>query len=94
MGVTVIVELQIKPEQRSSVEPLFARLLHETRSRAGNEGVTVHRNQDVATIVILIEHWASRKQYETYNSWRAERGDLANWRCNCKRRRAGASLIR
>lgn len=77
MNVTVIVELKIKPDQLEKVEPLFASLLHETRGRPGNQGVTVHRDQDDALSVILIEHWASRDQYETYNRWRAERGDLA-----------------
>ena len=77
MSTKVIVELEIKSEKMEEVHPLFSSLLQETRSRDGNEGVTVHLDQDVPTSIILIEQWASRLQYEEYNQWRAERGDLA-----------------
>ena len=77
MSTKVIVELEIKSEKMEEVHPLFSSLLQETRSRDGNEGVTVHLDQDVPTSIILIEQWASRLQYEEYNQWRTERGDLA-----------------
>jgi quinol monooxygenase YgiN len=58
------------------MEALFTGLLGQTRAPEGNEGVTIHTDQDDPTTIIPIEHWASREHYVTYNKWRAERGDL------------------
>lgn len=77
MSIRVFVELKVKEEKAEGVRPLFSGLLHETRGRDGNEGVTVYSDQDEPTTIILIEQWASRSLYEEYNRWRAERGDLA-----------------
>jgi len=77
MAVTVLVELHIKADQIDNVRSLFASLLHETRGRDGNLGVTVHQDVDDLLTVILIEKWNQRKSYEIYNRWRMERGDLA-----------------
>jgi len=77
MSVRVFVELKIRAERLDDVQPLFANLLHETRARVGNEGVTVFSDQDSPTTIILMEQWASRSLYEEYNQWRFERGDLS-----------------
>ncbi|NRB17864.1 MAG: antibiotic biosynthesis monooxygenase [Rhodobacteraceae bacterium] len=76
MSIIVIVELQVKRDHLNQVHPLFTSLLPQTRNSEGNEGVTVHRDQDNPTSIILIEKWACREQYETYNCWRAKQGDL------------------
>jgi len=76
MSIKVFVELQVKEDKLKEIPPLFSSLLNETRSREGNEGVTIYSDQDVPTTIVLIEQWASRHLYEEYNQWRAERGDL------------------
>ena len=77
MSIKVFVELQVKEDKLKEIPPLFSSLLNETRSREGNEGVTVYADQDAPTTIVLVEQWASRHLYEEYNEWRAERGDLA-----------------
>ncbi len=77
MSTKVFVEIRIKKEKLEEVRPLFSTLLHETRSRDGNEGVTVYSDQAEPTTIVLTEQCASRRQYEEYNQWRAEHGDLA-----------------
>ena len=52
MTITVLVELNIKADQIENVRPLFASLLHETRGREGNLGVTVHQDADDLLTVI------------------------------------------
>ena len=77
MSIKIHIELKVKEERRDDVQPLFAKLLVETRARNGNEGVTVYADQDSPTTIILIEQWSSRTLYEEYNRWRSERGDLS-----------------
>jgi len=76
MSIKVFVELQVKEDKLKEIPPLFSSLLNETRSRKGNEGVTVYSDQDIPTTIVLVEQWASRHLYEEYNQWRAKRGDF------------------
>ena len=76
MSVKIIVEIQVKEKKMELVNSLFSDLLKETRSRNGNEGVSVYSNQGTPTNIILIEQWKSRNHYEQYNKWRTERGDF------------------
>jgi len=77
VSLTVHVELRVKEEKLAEVQPLFGALLSETRGREGNEGVTVHQDQDAPTTILLVEQWISRGHYVAYNQWRTERGDFA-----------------
>ncbi len=77
MSINVFVELFLRKDKREEIVPLFAKLLQQTRSRDGNEGVTILSDQDEPSSILLVEQWQSRRQYEQYNKWRAERGDLA-----------------
>jgi quinol monooxygenase YgiN len=77
MSVKVFVELRIKEEELVKFSPIFSTFLQETRSRDGNEGVTVCANQDSPTDIVLVGQWSSRHHYEQYNQWRTERGDLS-----------------
>ena len=76
MSVTVLVELDVSADRLDDVTPLFETLLGGTRARQGNEGVTVHVDQDTPTRIVLIERWATREHYTAYNDWQAGRGDL------------------
>ncbi len=90
MSIKVFVELLVKEEKLEQVRPLLASLLKETRSREGNEGVLVYKDQDKPTAIILIQQWISRDNYEQYNKWRSERGDhikLAEFLAEQPRRR-------
>lgn len=77
MSIRVFIELNVKLEKLDCIQSLFSNLLHETRSRTGNEGVNVYSDQDSPTTIVLVEQWTSRRLYEEYNQWRLERGDLS-----------------
>ena len=72
--VTVIVEGTVT--DNDAFDALMRDLLADTRAYDGCEGITVHRNMDEASKVVLIEHWDTRAQYDKYLKWREETGVL------------------
>jgi quinol monooxygenase YgiN len=77
MSVQVIVELDVKESQINKIQSLFSDLLQQTRARSGNEGVKVLYESKANTKIVLIEQWKSFDDYEKYNKWREQQGDLA-----------------
>ena len=76
MSVLVTYDMNVKPENRDDLMDFMKNDLHYTRSSDGCNGLTVHANQDNPNNIVVVVDWDSREQYETYSSWRAERGDL------------------
>lgn len=72
--VTVIVEGTVK--DNDAFDALMRSILADTRAYDGCEGLTVQRNVDESTQVMLIEHWESRAHYDKYIAWRQETGVL------------------
>jgi len=76
MSITVMLEIQSKPESIDELKTTLKAILPDTRAYDGCENVQVTTNQDDALNLILVETWESRQHYETYLGWRDERGDL------------------
>ncbi len=74
MSVSVILEATVK--DKDVFEAFLLKVLPATRSYEGCEGLTVHRNVDDTTNVVLIERWETRPHYEKYLAWRKETGLL------------------
>lgn len=74
MSVTVIVEVQAKPDRAEEVAAIFEGILPETRAYEGCQGLRLVRNLDDAANLLVIERWASREHYERYLAWRVESG--------------------
>lgn len=74
MSVTVLFEVQSKPENVDELKSTFKNILPDTRSYDGCQGVNVVGNQEDPCNVILIQTWASRQHYEKYLAWRTETG--------------------
>lgn len=72
--VTVIVDGTVNDSK--AFDALMRDILADTRAYDGCEGITVQRNQDDASKVLLIEHWESRSHYDKYLAWRRETGVL------------------
>jgi len=77
MSIKVIVELKLKQGMLDDAMVSFSNLLPSTRARAGNEGVSIYNDLDNKSMVILIEQWSTRKDYESYSEWRTKRGDIS-----------------
>jgi len=72
--VTVIVEGKVKNNEE--FDALMRKILADTRAYDGCQGITVQRNLDEPSQVMLIEHWDSRGHYDQYLEWREETGVL------------------
>jgi quinol monooxygenase YgiN len=75
MSVTVVVELQARPDTLEQLRSGIVGMVPDALAYDGCEGVTVYENADDATL-ILVEPWASRAHHERYLAWRTERGEL------------------
>ena len=76
MSVLVLLSIPVNPENVGDMESFMREELHHTRGADGCNSITVHRNQDDASNMVIVEDWDSRQQYETYLGWRTERGDM------------------
>jgi quinol monooxygenase YgiN len=76
MSVTVLFEVQSKPESIDDLRSTLKNILPDTRSYDGCLRVKVVGNQDDPCNVVLIQTWASRRHYEKYFAWRTETGAI------------------
>lgn len=76
MSITVLFEVQSKPESIDALNATLKSILPDTRSYDGCQGVHVVGNQDDSCNVVLIQTWASRQHYEKYFAWRTETGAI------------------
>lgn len=74
MSVSVIVEAKVK--DMDGFEAFLLKVLPDTRSYEGCEGLTVHRHEDDDANIVLLERWESRAHYDKYLAWRGETGML------------------
>jgi quinol monooxygenase YgiN len=70
MSIVVINGLTLLPGKLDEALAVFAALLPDTRAFAGNEGATMHVQQDDPTRLLLVERWATREDFEAYVAWR------------------------
>jgi quinol monooxygenase YgiN len=76
MAVTIIVRLSLKREHVDEFEEDFNKNLPDTIAYEGCHSLTVYRNQDDPTEIVVVERWESKQHYETYLSWRYEMGKM------------------
>ena len=76
MTCIVLLEATAKKGTGAQLVEAFRALLPDTRSKEGCQGVEVTTNLDNADNLVLVERWATRKDYENYLGWRQQRGDL------------------
>ncbi|MBF0276554.1 MAG: antibiotic biosynthesis monooxygenase [SAR324 cluster bacterium] len=76
MSVTVVLELQAKPESSDELRATLKAILPDTRAFEGCESIEVVGNQEDACNLIIYEKWTSRAQNEKYMQWRTETGAL------------------
>ena len=77
MSLLVLLELEAKQGATDEMIAVLARHLGDTRARPGCESVTVHRDTERPTSVLLVERWATREDDTAYREWRAGEGAIA-----------------
>jgi len=76
MSILVIADLNLKPERLEDFTVFMENYLPHTRGYDGCNELTIHKNQDDPTNLVIVEDWDSRQIYEKYLVWRTERGDM------------------
>jgi quinol monooxygenase YgiN len=79
MSVMVILEMQSNTGNTEQIKATLKDLLPDTRKYDGCQSVEVFDNQDDPNNLVLVQHWNSRQQYETYLNWRTETGALGTF---------------
>ncbi|MDP7642977.1 MAG: putative quinol monooxygenase [Alphaproteobacteria bacterium] len=74
MAVTVILEVKAKAGTGDDLLATFREIFPETRGYDGCIALDTYRNQDDPDVIVLIEKWRSRGQYEKYLGWRQDSG--------------------
>jgi len=77
MPITVVLELNLKPDRVDAVLGGLKEILPGTRAFDGCVSVSVVRDADDRSHVALIERWEQRSDQERYFAWRQETGALA-----------------
>jgi quinol monooxygenase YgiN len=73
MTITVILEVDVKPESKPHLLALLARFLPETRQYNGFISISIHSEQD-SSQVVFYEKWQTIEHYQAYLDWRTETG--------------------
>ncbi|MBW3669467.1 MAG: antibiotic biosynthesis monooxygenase [Actinobacteria bacterium] len=76
MSITFILELQVRPDAVDDALDFFRKIIDDTRTFDGCEGIEVLQDADDSAKIVLIEQWASREHQARYTDWRKERGDM------------------
>ena len=77
MPVTVILEVKAKQGMAESLVSMFKEILPDTRAYDGNIDIKLVQKQDDPSILVAVEQWGTRANYEQYLAWRTENGSLA-----------------
>ncbi|RYD86688.1 MAG: hypothetical protein EOP61_37025 [Sphingomonadales bacterium] len=75
-GVTVTLELVIKPEAADAMFAAMAAMVPDTAKRPGFRALRTVRHKDEPNRAIIIEQWDREEDYHAYMAWRTERGDM------------------
>ena len=74
MTVMALIEVRIKPEVIDEFKSAIKRLLPDTRSYDGCQGVDVYVNEDNPGNLVFVGYWDSPEHHKRYRAWRAESG--------------------
>ncbi len=77
MSITVLLELQVKPDQVDTLKQMFEEALPDTRGFDGCIKLDILVNQDQPANMVLVQTWQTRAHQARYSSWRQETGFIA-----------------
>ncbi|MDB6062948.1 MAG: antibiotic biosynthesis monooxygenase subfamily protein [Verrucomicrobiaceae bacterium] len=72
MSISVILELNIKPEFIADFEAGIKQAFPETRAFPGCISVNACRHESRPNTYLFLEHWREQADYENYIKWRTE----------------------
>lgn len=78
MSITVILEMNAKPESVDDLLGLMKEILPDTRGFPGCNGIQVCQNQEDPTNLVFVESWEQLSDYDKYRAWRAESNTMGS----------------
>jgi len=78
MSVTIIADLEIKPEKTSWVITFLQAALPETRKSQGCISAELHRNQDDPNNLIIYQVFDTKEDYQVYMTASIGHGDQSS----------------
>ncbi len=79
MATRIVVELDVKSENRDELVGAMKEGLSDTRAYDGCNEVRLYEGDDDPNHLVIIEEWESRGHHERYMAWRTETGMMAKW---------------
>ncbi len=76
MAITVILDLKAAADKADELNKLLQDILPDTRTRPGAGTMTLLRDQDDPTHIVVNEVWDKKEDHQAYMGWRTERGDI------------------
>jgi quinol monooxygenase YgiN len=74
MSISVILELEVKPEFAATFEQGLAQAFPETRAFPGCISVHACRHDSKPGTYVFLEHWREQANYDSYVKWRTDTG--------------------
>jgi len=76
MSVTVLLEMQVKPDAVGEMKSILKKMLPDTRAFDGCQSIDIYGNTEDSGNLVFYERWESRKHHESYMAWRREAGAM------------------
>jgi len=74
MGVLVLLEARVKPEDVSNMKSYLAEIFPESRAYEGCQAMDAYFSMEDEGAMVMVERWESRPHHEKYLGWRTETG--------------------
>jgi len=76
MSVTVLLEMQVKPDAVGEMKSILKKMLPDSRAFDGCQSIDIYGNTEDSGNLVFYERWESRKHHESYMAWRREAGTM------------------
>ena len=76
MSVTVILDMQVKPDAVDKMKSNLKKMFPDTRAFDGCQSIDIYGNTEDPGNLVFYERWESRKHHESYMAWRREAGAM------------------
>lgn len=78
MSIVVFVNFTAKNDSIDELKSYFKKILPDTRSYEGCEGVHLYENSESTTKFTIQAKWSSKEAQQKYMAWRMETGEFDN----------------
>jgi quinol monooxygenase YgiN len=85
MSIRVILAFHLKADVVDDMTTTFREVLPDTRAFEGCEDISILQSQEDPHLLVILEQWDTRENYDAYYTWRTETGAIALINSQCTR---------